>query len=303
MIKIFFSLNLILIFISLSNLQKEEVEKLKVCLCTIGKEENLYVREYVEHYKKYNVDKIFIYDNNEINGEKFEDVINDYITSGFVEIINIRGKVSQQIKVYQKCLNKNKKYFDWLIFYDMDEFIYLKDFNNIKYYLKKSEFNKCQAIQLNMYFHTDNNQLFYQNKTLAQRFPEKIQKRNGVLKTIIRGNISKKIYCPHELTKNLSSCDGFGNFNIKNKGIIITNKTDYQYYYIDHYSYKSTEEFINKIMRGSAIKGFEKEMKYRKISWYFGANKITKEKIDLIENLTNLNLSKYRIHLRKKNIV
>jgi len=47
-------------------------------------------------------------------------------------------------------------------------------------------------------------------------------------------------------------------------------------------------------MRGSAIKGFQTEMKYRKISWYFGINKLTKEKIDLIENLTNLNLSPYR---------
>ena len=33
-------------------------------------------------------------------------------------------------------------------------------------------------------------------------------------------------------------------------------------------------------MRGSAIKGFETEMKYRKISWYFDVNKITKQKID-----------------------
>ena len=47
-------------------------------------------------------------------------------------------------------------------------------------------------------------------------------------------------------------------------------------------------------MRGSAIKGFQIEMKYRKIDWYFGINKLTKEKIDLIENLTNLNLSQYR---------
>ena len=51
-------------------------------------------------------------------------------------------------------------------------------------------------------------------------------------------------------------------------------------------------------MRGSAIKGFDIKMKYKKISWYFGVNKITKEKIDLIENLTNLNLSSYRTHLK-----
>ena len=256
------------------------------------------MREYIDHYKKYNVDKIIIYDNNEIDGEKFEDVINDYILSGLVEIVDIRGKVSQQLKVYQHCLNKNKYYFDWLIFYDMDEFIYLKNMKNIKYYLAKTQFNRCQAIQLNMYFHTDNNKLYYENKTLMERFPEKVKTGSGVLKTIIRGNITTKINCPHELNKNLTSCDGFGNFNKNYKHVIITNKPDYKYYYIDHYSYKSTEEFVNKIMRGSAIKGFETKMKYRKISWYFRDNKITKEKIDLIENLTSLNLSQFRLKIK-----
>jgi hypothetical protein len=40
---------------------------------------NKYIREFVEHYKNYGVDKIFLYDNNELNGERFEEVINDYI--------------------------------------------------------------------------------------------------------------------------------------------------------------------------------------------------------------------------------
>ena len=186
---------------------------------------------------------------------------------------------------------------DLLIFYDMDEFIYLKGIHNIKYFLSNPLFQKCQAIQLNMYFHTDNNQLYYKNKSLVERFPEKITTKIGFLKTIIRAKTDIRINCPHELNKTLISCDGFGNYNNKSKGLIITKNPDFEYNYIDHYSYKSTEEFVKKIMRGSAIKGFSKEMKYRKISWYFGVNKITKQKIDLIENLTSLNLSKYRLNI------
>ena len=33
-------------------------KKDKVCICVIGKEENRYIKEYVEHYKKLGVDKI-----------------------------------------------------------------------------------------------------------------------------------------------------------------------------------------------------------------------------------------------------
>ena len=67
-----------------------EILNIKVCVCTCGKNENKYVREFVEYYRQYNVDKIFIYDNNEENGEKFESVISDYINDGFVSIINYR---------------------------------------------------------------------------------------------------------------------------------------------------------------------------------------------------------------------
>ena len=57
----------------------ENPSNLKVCLYTLGKVENLYAREFVEHYKKYDIDKIFIYDNNEVTGEIFDSILADYI--------------------------------------------------------------------------------------------------------------------------------------------------------------------------------------------------------------------------------
>ena len=266
-------------------------------MCTIGKEENLYVREYVSHYKKYNLDKIVIYDNNEINGEMFSDSINDYISSGFVEIINVRGKIAPQLDSFQDCFENNKNKFDWILFYDMDEYIYLKKYHNIKHYLGRKIFKKCEVIQLNMFFHTDNNKLYYENKTLAERFPEKKITNEGVLKSILRTNVVTKIYCPHEINKSLISCDGFGEVNMKYKSIIITKKPDFKYNYIDHYSYKSVEEFAKKILKTDAIEGLKMQRKYEKIDWYFGINQLTKNKIDLLENITKLNLSNLRLRL------
>ena len=75
------------IYLDITIKKINEIKKIKVGLCTIGKEENLYVREYVSHYKNYNIDKIIIYDNNEENGEKFEEVISDYISNGFVNFL------------------------------------------------------------------------------------------------------------------------------------------------------------------------------------------------------------------------
>ena len=276
---------------------------IKVCLCTIGKNENKYIREYIEHYKNYGVDKIFIYDNNEIDGENFEEVISDYINKGFVEIINFRGERSPQIKIFNDCHKKNYKNFKWLIFFDMDEFIFLKNYKNIKDYLNNKKFNKCQVIHLNWVFHTDNN-LLHDNRSLSMRFPEREksirgQKVGGILgiKSILKGNIDINITCLHKISSKLIGCDGFGNLQ-EIKGIT-TNKSDLYYYYIDHYYSKSTEEFINKLMRGSAAdkNAFNKSdinPKLNRIKVYFSINEITSKKVKYIENITKLNLSLYR---------
>ena len=123
-------------------------KKIKVCLCTIGRKENLYVREYVNYYKNIGINKIFIYDNNEKNDEKFDLVIKDYIDEGLVKIIDIRGKIAPQIKAMEDCRKKNFKKFDWLLFFDMDEFIYLRNFSDIKEFLAQKKFDKCKKIQL-----------------------------------------------------------------------------------------------------------------------------------------------------------
>ena len=62
-----------------------------VCFCSIGKKENLYVRELVEYYVKSGVDKFYFGDNNDINTEKLSDVLQDFINNKTVEIINLIG--------------------------------------------------------------------------------------------------------------------------------------------------------------------------------------------------------------------
>ena len=81
--------------------------------------------------------------------------------------------------------------------------------------------------------------------------------------------------------------------------LYISTEPDYKYYYIDHYYSKSTEEFIFKINnRGSALYN-NIEFVYNRLDKYFSENEITLKKIEMIENGTGLNLSKYRKKLFK----
>ena len=59
----FIFLFIIILFISnLLIIYESKLEPIKnVCLCLIAKDENKYIIEFIEYYKKYGIDKIYFY--------------------------------------------------------------------------------------------------------------------------------------------------------------------------------------------------------------------------------------------------
>ena len=269
-------------------------------LCTIGKEENKYIKEFINHYKNLQIKKIILYDNNDINGEKFHKILGNEIDNNFVKIINYRGFKLPQRKAINDCYKKNNKLYDWIAFYDIDEFLYIKDFTNINEFLSLARFKKCQSILINWKYFGDNDKLYYEPKLVSQRFTKPFyfnesRKNNKYMysaaKTIVRGglNIIWRHF-PHYLKKII---------NCRPNGKIVTNyfsPPQYSIAYISHYITKSTEEFAEKLKRGDVYLNVScKYYKYRIYKYYFFFNSKTKEKIDLlkeklkhkIKNVTN----------------
>ena len=283
--------------------EEKNINNTKVCLCTPAKNENRYIREFVEHYEKYGVDKIFLYDNNDIEGEKFDEILRDYIEKGFVEVRDWRGKAKALMQMMNDCYQTNYQIYDWLIFYELDEYIHLSNYTNVKPFLNLPRFKHCEVIYLNLICHTDNNLIYYDNRSLAERFPRTVPKykKGGYrleIKSILRGHIPNiEITNNHLLSTDLHNCNGYGN---KNRYYYKTysNQNDYKNYYIDHYYSKSTEEFIEKLNKGDV---YLDTLKYvmQRVDKYFTQSEITKEKIDFIENKTGLNLSLYRSKVKK----
>ena len=279
-----------------SNIPTPTNSTLKVCLCTLGRQENLYIREFVSHYEKYGVDKIFLYDNNKKDGERFEDVIGDYINKSFVELLDWRGIDQPIFPIMNDCYNKNKEKYDWLIFYEIDEFINLYNYTNIKDFLDQEKFKNCKVIHLNIINHSDNDHLNYENKSLHERFPEivPLEKSQISVKSILRGNLTNiRITWMHYIDDNLPGCNGFGGPSDLIHG------NDFKYYVIDHYYSKSTEEFIRKITRGDVWRGSFDYVEHR-TEKYLNQNHITLEKIEKLEKGININLSKYKKYITKR---
>ena len=278
---------------------KDKKEKIKVCLCTLGKNENRYVREFAQYYKNYNVDKIFLYDNNDINGETFDKILEDFVQDKFIAIINWRGKIREQIKIMNHCYKKNYKKYDWLIFYDIDEYIHLENFKDIKKFLVQKKFINCQKIYLNWLFHTDNDLIEYNNISLFKRFPIRdpnINKKNyRVLgKSIIKGHIKNITFQKiHILNKRLKACNGFG-LKLNDSHSLMKNH-DFKYYYIDHFYSKSLNEFVEKLNKGCPNNYHDIWFILKRIRIYFSLNKKSIYKIKYIENKTGINLKRFYI--------
>ena len=223
-------------------------------------------------------------------------MLEKYIRNNFLEINDWRGIEKAQFRIMNDCYKNNYDKFEWLIFYDIDEFIFLRYYRNIKVFLCQTKFDKCEKIQLNwIHRFEDKETLFYENKSLLIRFPNKernILKKNFYpqIKSILRGHIPNlSIGCIHNLVNNLESCNGFGKKSLLNG--INSIEPDFKNNYINHYYGKSLEEFVEKVKNGCAALGKTNITMIAKIIRYFEIYNKTEIKIRYIENQTGLNLS------------
>ena len=296
---LFSFLILIIIILKISNSKYI----IKVCVCTLGKLENKYVREFVQFYKKLGIDKIILYDNNDIDGEKFDSVISDYINSEFVEIKNYRGKDSIQLNSINDCINQYRKQYDWFLIIDMDEFLHIKE-GKIKKFLSLDRLKNCSIININWRHHSDGGHIYYKNESLFKRFPDIVYRYPETVKSMIRRPKEPiKIDNHHILrTKNscYNSCLANGTKILENDFIngIQINNPDYKDYYIDHFYTKSTEEYIEKKSKGDCYFGKYQTIDLYALDIYFWFNKITLEKIEFFEEKTGYYLSQFRKELK-----
>lgn len=263
------------------------MSNLKVALCAIGRLENRYAREFVEHYLKLGVDHIFIYDNNHFNEEFFQDVLQDYIDQGIVEIIDFRGVIKAQNKAYNDCYLKHGGEYDWICFFDFDEFLCLEKHKNIKDFLQSIKYFEC--VLINWKCMTDNNLITYDDRPLMERFTEECPRdikvqyafdENKHIKSIIKGGLPNVSFYgnPHIPANNLLCCNAEGRRCDQSPWQPITWETAY----LKHFTTKTIEEWIdNKMKKGTGDRTYELFLATYK-DRFFKYNKRTKEKEDFI---------------------
>lgn len=273
---------------------------MRTLLCAIARMENAYIREWVEYYKNLGFTNICLYDNNYDGEQHFEDVIGDYIDGGFVILKNYRNRSVCQLDAYTECYSEYGNQYDWIAFFDCDEFLTLKEHKNISQYLSEEVFNDFFVIRINWMMFGDNDMLYNDERRVLDRFTTPLPKNNRThgnccdnfqVKSILRGNQTIKVnekdgfifVSPH-MTNLYPICDNAGHHL---PDLFFSYTPNYEWACLKHFCTKTASEYCDKIERGypdGNYKDLESRINDLIENVFFVTNKVTPAKIKIFKD-------------------
>lgn len=205
---------------------------MKVVLVCIAKNEDYYLDEWLEYNYKLGFDRIIMYENNwRCSLEK------DYLTK-----IPFDGDV-KQLPAYNDFVSKNKE-FNWVAFIDCDEFITLLKHSNIKDFIR--DYQEYDGIALNWHLFGSGGKRKRSCNSLIKQFKYRGASVDQHVKVIMNLKSKFKMLNPHR--PNIPVADTNkklfkGPFNVGGPADVA---------YINHYYWKTREDYIIRCERGRA---------------------------------------------------
>lgn len=258
----------------------------KVLLCAIAKQENKYIREWVDYHLNLGFDHITIYDNNDTGGERISDVLSNDMR---VDIVDFRGKKQKscetQVEAYNHCY-KNAKNYTWVLFIDIDEFLWFRDYDNIKVFLAQNWVRKANVIRFHWKCYSDNDQLHYEDRPVMERFTQPCSnvEVNYHTKQMYRTNLGTLRIVNVHYSTNVAYIfypDGKpAPYTTSTKDSSIHDELAH----VKHYVTKSLEEYV-RIKWARRCEGSSKTR--LSMDFYFKYNKRTDEKVRYYRQLMN----------------
>lgn len=265
-----------------------------IIIAAIAKYENDYIEEWIQHHLDIGIDKIYIFDD---NPEGYPDmrnlpVVKKYLCRKVFFIKSAKKEQYMQLPFYNTFYKTHK--FKWCFFIDIDEFIDLNGFDNIKDYICQDKFSQAEVILLPWKYYGDNDNLSKSDLPVVERFKEPATcgkwieqaENTGFIecKCAVRSGLPAVFvhpHCPWFTDKLLHTIQTNTGEYFPVWSSVVT--MDYSAPFIRHYFTKSAEEFIEKIGRGYADCFRE-----RPLDEYFCINKYTEQKRNaLIEYATS----------------
>jgi hypothetical protein len=233
-------------------------KNIKPVIVAIAKKEQPYIEEWVRWHIALGFDHIYLYDNEDT--PTYENLLQRY--SEFVSVMYLPGnnyihydykfnhnKAVQYVALEDFVINHRmtENNNTHAIHIDIDEFIVLKQHNNIKDFIKEFFVEDCGAIGINWRFFGDSGQQEYSPDPVVSRFIKRQKEGDQHIKTLF----------------DIRYFDCFGNSHYVNLNNGLKTKTtnkkhingpfnheyDFNYIQINHYKSKTYHEFSEIINR------------------------------------------------------
>lgn len=277
----------------------EKMNTLKVMLCCIGRQENDYIREFVDYYRRIGVTNICLYDNNMDGEDDFNDAIGDYIKSGFVILKDFRNMLPPvQFIAYNECYEEYKNDYDWFLFFDIDEFMFINQDDSIKSYLSREMFKNYDVIHINWLNFGDGGMTRPDGRPVLERFIDPLDINmctdynfpdNFHIKSIVRGGLEYMKFESTPHTPNISTkkcCNSTGLPHEYNSPFA---PYDYRLAGLRHFTTKTADEYAKKVKKGFC--DGNKRGKESLIELFFKRNEPTKEKVEIFKRQCGVDMS------------
>lgn len=270
---------------------------MKILLCCIGRLENAYIKEFVEYYKILGVTNICLFDNNYDGEEDFNDVIGDYIKDGFVILKDYRNRKVCQLDAYNECYKTYGGEYDWIAFFDIDEFMFINCNKTIGEYLARPEFNEYDMLHINWLLFGDGGQLRNDGRYLLHRITQPLDINHSTeykfpdnfhVKSIIRGGLKEVLWTctPHTPVCNIKCCNSFGILCDGNSPFV---GYDFRNAGIRHFTTKTAEEYAQKVKKG--FPDANPKTKVDMVELFFKRNEVTPEKVAIFKEINGIDMS------------
>ncbi|NEP88204.1 MAG: glycosyltransferase family 92 protein [Okeania sp. SIO2C2] len=224
-------------------------EKCKLSICAIMKNEGPYLEEWLEFHKLVGVEKFYLYDNN--STDNTQKILQFYIQNRQV-IYYYWPEKPGQIPAYNHCLNNHRYDSEWIAFIDLDEFLFPTVADKITDII--DEFSDVSALGVNwLNFGTSGH----------EKKPEGLQIENFIKRAKTSFGPNKHIKCILRPEKTIRPLNPH-QFVFSEGQVVTENKQPINKPFssthsikkirINHYTTRSKEESMKKMMRGRATK-------------------------------------------------
>lgn len=215
----------------------------------IIKNEAEYMPEWLEYHLLVGFEKFYVYDNE--STDNIKQILQPYIDSGVVEYTYWPG-TAMQMPAYKDCVEKHKNDTFWLAVIDIDEFV-VADCKNVATSLH--DFEDSAAVVLQWLVYGDSGVVNKEPGLVIERFKShnNLDDTSEMCKSIInpRKVEVKTLHLPYPMV-GFNAVNSIGETIIPLSNAKIQNGT-YKNIHINHYIFKSMEEFLIKKTKGDAL--------------------------------------------------